>query len=208
MKTKAVIFDMDGTLYDNTMMPFYVALRNLFHLRLLISERICRHHMYGRYYGTKGATYDELFRRIAAVSGSSVERVTKWYWGKYMPSQVKSMQRHMKPKSWVKKTLEDLKGQGIKIACFREYSFIREKLVALGLDPEMFDYMIDAPTAGGCKPCRKAFMYVAAKLDVHPAEILFVGDREDTDGAGAEMANMRFQLVPKKDNPNLVIDIL
>lgn len=208
MKTKAVIFDMDGTLYDNTMLPFYVALRNLFHLRLLISERICRHHMSGRYYGTKGATYDELFRRIAAVSGSSVERVTKWYWGKYMPSQVKSMQRHMQPKSWVKKSLEDLKGQGIKIACFSEYSFIREKLVALGLDPEMFDYMIDAPTAGGCKPCRKAFMYVAAKLDVHPAEILFVGDREDTDGAGAEMANMRFQLVPKKDNPNLVIDIL
>lgn len=204
---KAVIFDLDGTLYDNTMLPFYVIMRNLCHLRVLYAERMCRHKMSGRYYGTKGAAYDELFRRMSLFTGKSVESITNWYWKKYMPCHVKVLQRHMHAKSWVKPTLENLKSKGIKIACFSEYSFIKEKLKALDIDPDIFDLIIDAPTAGGCKPCRKAFMYVAAKLDTHPADILMVGDREDRDGAGAEAANMQFRLVPKKDDLNLVIDI-
>ncbi len=204
---KAVIFDLDGTLYDNSKLPFYVVMRNLFHLRSLYAERSCRHHMSGRYYGTKGAAYDELFRRMAAFTHTNVDHVSHWYWTKYMPSQVKVLKRHMHAKSWVKPTLESLKAQGIKIACFSEYSFIKEKLVAIGIDPNIFDFIIDAPTAGGSKPCRKAFMYVAAKLDVHPAEILMVGDREDTDGAGAESCNMQFQLVSKHDEPTLKLNL-
>lgn len=202
---KAVIFDLDGTLYDNTMLPFYVILRNLCHLRLLYAERTCRHSMSGCFFGTKGATYDELFSRISRKTGKSVEKVTRWYWDKYMPSQVKSIKRHMHAKPWVIPTLTDLKAKGIKIACLSEYSFMREKLAALNIDEAYFDVIIDAPTAGGCKPCRKAFMYVAAKLDVHPADILMVGDREDTDEAGAQSCNMQFKLVPRHDTANLEI---
>lgn len=201
--TKAVIFDLDGTLYDNSRLPFYVVFSNLCHLRYLYYERMCRQKMSGRFYGTKGAAYDELFRRISIATHSRVERVTRWYWDKYLPSQVKAIKRHMHVKPWVKPTLESLKAKGIKIVCFSEYSFIREKLVALGIEPDAFDYMIDAPTAGGCKPCRKAFMYVAAKIDVHPSEILMVGDREDRDGAGAEACNMKFKLVSKHDTPTI-----
>lgn len=207
MKTKAVIFDLDGTLYDNSRLPFYVILRNIFYWRSLYAERICRHKMSGRYYGTKGAAYDELFRRMSLMTGTSVEHVSKWYWGKYMPSQVKALKAHMHAKPWVKDLLPALKEKGIKIACFSEYSFMKEKLRAIGVDPDIFDFMIDAPTAGGCKPCRKAFMYVAAKLDVHPADILMVGDREDTDGAGAESCGMNFLLVPKNDTETLNLNI-
>lgn len=200
---KAVIFDLDGTLYDNSKLPFYVIIRNIFHLRSLYAERMCRHKISGRFYGTKGAAYDELFRRISAMTGKSVARVSRWYWGIYMPSQVKAIKKHMHPKPWVDEKLRSFKEKGIKLVCFSEYSFIKEKLTALGIDTGLFDLMIDAPTAGGCKPCRKAFMYVAAKIDTHPANILVLGDREDTDGAGAESCNMKFHLVPKKDTPTL-----
>lgn len=207
MKTKAVIFDLDGTLYDNTKLPRYIMLRCLFQWRYLYAERMSRHNMSGRFFGTKGATYNELFRRMSEYTGKSVEKVTKWYWKKFMPAQVISLQRHMHAKPWVKKALADLRAKGIKTVCFSEYSFIREKLKAIGLDPDSFDYIIDAPTAGGCKPCRKAFMYVAAKIDTHPADILMVGDREDTDGAGAEACNMRFMLVPKADTQELELEL-
>lgn len=207
MKTKAIIFDLDGTLYDNSKLPFYVMAYSIFSWRYLYAERMCRHHMSGRYYGTKGATYDELFRRMALVTHSSVEKVTRWYWDKYMPIQVKCLRRHMHAKPWVKATLADAKAKGLKLVCFSEYSFIREKLKALDIDPDCFDYMIDAPTAGGCKPCRKAFMYVAAKIDTHPADILMAGDREDTDGAGAESCNMQFYLVPRNDTETLNLNI-
>lgn len=207
MKTKAVIFDLDGTLYDNSKLPFHVVVRSLFSLPMLYAERMCRHHMSGRWYGTKGATYDELFRRMSKMTGFSVERCSKWYWGTYMPLQVNILKRHCHVKPWVIPAIESLKAQGIKVACFSEYSFIREKLCAIGVDPDMFDILIDAPTAGGCKPCRKAFMYLAAKLDVHPSDILMVGDREDTDGAGAEACKMKFQLVPKSDCPELTLNL-
>lgn len=199
MKAKAVIFDLDGTLYDNTKLPRFVVLNSLFHLRYLYAERISRFKMSGRFYGTKGATYKELFRRMSAVTRRSEDSVAAWYWEKYMPLQVKMLQKHFHAKPWVVPVIERLHAEGVKVACFSEYSFIREKLKALGISPNSFDYLIDAPTAGGCKPCRKAFLYVAAKLDIYPADILMVGDREDTDGAGAEAANMQFLLAPKDD---------
>lgn len=205
MKVKAVIFDLDGTLYDNTSLPREVVLHSLFHLHMLLAERVCRLHMSGRYYGGKGATYQELFRRMGAFTHRSPDAAAAWYWKKYMPLQVKMLKRHHHPKPWVKETLATLRGKGIKIACFSEYAFIREKLSALGIDPGDFDYLIDAPTAGGCKPCRKAFLYVAKKIGCYPADILVVGDREDTDGAGAESSNMQFFLVPKHDTQTLDI---
>lgn len=203
MQYKAVIFDLDGTLYDNTKLPRYVVLHSLFHLRYLYSERLCRYHMSGRFYGTKGATYKELFRRISVAACRSEDKVQKWYWGKYMPLQVNLLERHFHKKAWVDGTLSSLRAKGIKLACFSEYSFIREKLKAIDISPDSFDLLVDAPTAGGCKPCRKAFLYLANKLECAPEEILMVGDREDTDGAGAEAANMGFVLVPKNDTKEL-----
>ena len=201
MKIKAVIFDLDGSLYDNSTISREVVLHSLFHLRTLYAERVTRHHISGRYFGGKGATYNEIFRRMAAITGRSRDRMAAWYWNDFMPLQVKMLRKHHHVKPWVKDTIDYLHSRGVKVACFSEYSFVREKLKAIGLDPAVFDYLVDAPTAGGCKPCRKAFLYIAAKLDIHPADILMVGDREDTDGAGAESCNMQFLLVSKKDGP-------
>lgn len=206
MQIKAVIFDLDGTLYDNSALPRYLVLHNLLHLRMLYAERLCRLHISGRYYGGKGATYRELFRRIALAARTTQEKAAAWYWDKYMPLQVKILKKYCHAKPWVLPTLKMLREAGISIACFSEYGFVREKLRAIGIDPALFDYIIDAPTAGGCKPCRKAFMYVVKKLKSYPADTLMVGDREDTDGAGAESCNMQFHLVPKCDTDTLGFD--
>jgi len=206
MQIKAVIFDLDGTLYDNSCLPRYLVLHNIVHLHLLYAERLCRLHISGRYYGGKGATYRELFRRIALTAHTTQEKAAAWYWNKYMPLQVKVLKKHCHAKPWVLPTLNLLRERGITVACFSEYGFVREKLRAIGIEPALFDYIVDAPTAGGCKPCRKAFLYVAKKIDAYPADILMVGDREDTDGAGAEASNMQFLLVPKNDTDTLGID--
>lgn len=205
MQYKAVIFDLDGTLYDNTRLARHIVLHSIFHFRLLFAERVCRHRMSGRYYGTKGSTYKELFRRMALTAGKTEDQASAWYWSRYMPLQVKMLQRHFHKKPWVDDTLKSLREAGVKLVCFSEYSFIREKLKAVDISPDSFDLIIDAPSAGGCKPCRKAFLNIAGKLGLDPEEILVVGDREDTDGAGAESANMGFILVPKYDTDELTL---
>lgn len=207
MSVRAVIFDLDGTLYDNTSLARHIVLRSIFHLRLLYAERVCRHRMSGRYFGGKGETYRTFFKRMSLMSGKSEAKVAAWYWDVYLPLQISILRKYLHKKSWVDSTLDDLRSRGIKVACFSEYSCVREKLLAIGVDPGKFDYIVDAPTAGGCKPCRKAFLYVAKKLDCYPADILMVGDREDTDGAGAESANMQFLLVPKYDAGTLELPI-
>lgn len=207
MNINAVIFDLDGTLYDNSKIARSFILRSLLHLRLIGSERKCRHEMAGKYYGDNGEAYAELFSKMAAKSGHSARQAEKWFWDKYMPIQVSTLRntRHRKP--WVDNVLSDLKSKGIKIACFSDYGMVKEKLEALGISPSYFDYIVDAPSIGGLKPCKEAFLNVARHLEVAPEEALVVGDREDTDGLGAKAAGMQFMLVSQKDSQEVRIDL-
>lgn len=200
MKIKGVIFDLDGTLYDNTGLPWKLVLYNIFHLRLLLAERLAHLRMSGRFYGPD-RTFDEILKRISMKSGYGLYTVKKWYLKTYMPSQVKAMKKYFHIKPWVIPLLSELKSQGIKTACFSEYICVNEKLTAIGIDPSVFDLTVDAPSAGGLKPCRRAFEAVATMMGLDPSEVVVVGDREDTDGAGAEAANMAFILIPKSDFP-------
>lgn len=202
MKHKAIIFDLDGTLYDKKRMPLWLCLGSLGTLRFLAAERYCHLEMFGRYYGDR--IYDEFFSRVAERTGSTPERAKSWYWNHYMPLMARVVKKHYKPFPWVIPTLEKLHQDGVRIALFSEYNFAAEKLEALGVDAGLFDVITDAPTAGGFKPCRKAFLKVAEILGVDPGDILVVGDREDTDGAGADSAGMDFLLVGPGSDPKLV----
>ena len=198
MKIKGVIFDLDGTLYDNTKLAGKVVVSNIFNLRLLAAERLAHLKMSGRFYGER--TFDEILKRISMKTGIGLFQVKRWYLKVFMPSQVRALKNNFKAKSWTIPILNELKSRGIKTACFSEYICVNDKLEAIGIDPALFDVVIDAPAAGGLKPCRRAFEAVAEKMGLDPSEILVVGDREDTDGAGAEASGMNFLLVPKTDS--------
>jgi len=200
---KAVIFDLDGTLYDNSHIARKLNLRSLPNLGLLSSERSCRHVIAGQFLGT--STYDTLFQEISKKTGASTEKVSRWFWEKYLPLQAKVLRSCYHRKPWVDETLAELKRNGVRIACFSDYGMVKEKLQALGIDPEAFDIVADAPSEGGLKPCREAFLNIAAKLGCEPGDILVVGDRADTDGEGAAAAGMQFRLVSRHDEDHFDI---
>ena len=98
--------------------------------------------------------------------------------------------------------LRSLNSRGVKAAVFSDYGFVKEKLDALGIDPGLFDGLYDAASLGGLKPCRKSFLKVIDSLGVRPEEALMVGDRSDTDGAGALGCGMQFiHLIPEGTVP-------
>lgn len=204
MAVKAVIFDLDGTLYDNSGLILRLVLRSLRHLDLIWAERVARHSLAGKH--ISGSVYDELFHNMAELTRSDATRAQKWFFDVYMPLQANTLMLHYHAKPWVISTLKDLKSKGISVACLSDYGAVNEKLKAVGIDPALFDVVIDAPTAGGVKPCPDAFLNVAKMLGADPVETLVVGDRRDTDGKGAAAAGMHFLQVPRYDTQTIDID--
>ena len=52
--------------------------------------------------------------------------------------------------------------------------------------------MVSSESFGALKPAPRPFLEIAAKLNISPENILVIGDRNDTDGLGAESAKMKF----------------
>lgn len=195
MKNKAVIFDLDGTLYDNSSLAFRMVLRDLRHLSLLKAERKSREELSGRYFGDSGLLYRALFERMSVMSGFPVERVENWYFTVFMPDMTHILEKGFQARPWVLPLLADLRSKGIRTAVFSDYDFAQQKLSAIGISPNCFDFVTDAFSEGGFKPCRESFESVAGKLNVNPSEVIVVGDRPEKDGAGAMAAGMFFRKV-------------
>lgn len=208
MKFTAVIFDLDGTLYDNSSMKRHLIASNLSGLGMLFRERMARHRLAGEYFGSSDAAYEALFRTMSEVlPGGSPDNMRRWFFEDYLPAQVSSVRCFCHPKPWVMPLLRRLRESGTKLACFSDYGAVGPKLNALGIDTSLFDVIADAPSLGGFKPCREPFVRVASLLGTAPENTAVAGDRPDTDGAGAKAAGMEFICVSRHDDGMPVIDI-
>ncbi|MBD3244291.1 MAG: HAD-IA family hydrolase, partial [Chitinivibrionales bacterium] len=71
----------------------------------------------------------------------------------------------------------------------------------LGLQHSWFDIVASSEEAGALKPNPRPFLDIASRFSLRPAEILVIGDRDDTDGAAAAACGMRFIRI--SDKPSL-----
>lgn len=194
---KAVIFDLDGTLYDNSCLMWMLPVAELCtgHIGYLKRERALRKAISTRHFGTEEAFYQELFH---AISAQHPEQAERWYRQHYLPLQAGIIRRFRKPYPWVKPRLEALRQQGVRLVLYSDYGGTEKKLLALGIDPKTFDLIVDAPSLGGLKPNEENAHAILDKLQVQPEETLFVGDRDDCDGETARRVGADFELIKRK----------
>ena len=90
---------------------------------------------------------------------------------------------------------EQCKAKGLQLAIYSDYGCVEEKLQALHIDPKAFDLIITAPELGGLKPSLACAQQVLNRLGADPKTTLFVGDRDEKDGAAARAVGAKFLLI-------------
>ncbi len=118
-----------------------------------------------------------------------------WYHTTYMPTMIRLIRRYHSPRPEVMALVEEAKAKGLQLTIYSDYGCVIEKLEALGIDPSLFDLMVSAPELGALKPSEPCARRVMELLNAKPETTLFVGDREDKDGASAKAVGARFLLI-------------
>ena len=193
--TRLVIFDLDGTLYEKRGIIREMMMLGIGQWSLLSAERRTRKAFRGLYMGSEELFYRAFFHKMAKHTLLSVKQISKWYYKVYMPMMVRVLQRWHHAMPWVEPFVKECKERGIKMVVLSDYGHTHEKLDAIGLDANLFDWVVSAPGLGGLKPAHQLIYHVIEKMGVSSNECLVIGDREDTDGELARTIGAEFQIV-------------
>ena len=161
-------------------------------LPLLISERIARKKIVTYAYESPELFYEAFFQTMARGHWWNAQIARKWYHTIYMPTMISIIAKHQLPNTAVINTLHLAKHKGCVTILFSDYGAVEEKLQAIGLEPTLFSYIIDAPTLGGLKPNKTVIDKLFTTTNTNQKNTLFIGDRVDKDGAAAQAVGAEF----------------
>ena len=199
---KAVLFDVDGTLYPQsffikTSLQFFLR-----HPRLSAAFRHLRHDV--RQFGGVEDLHLAQTSLCAGYLRIPAERAQELLethiYGTYM-----NMLSKAKPYPKVEQLLADLKRAGLRLGVITDYP-VGAKLSALGFD-KYWDVAISADTMGHLKPESDAFLLAAEELKIAPEQIIYVGNEYKYDIIGSKRAGMKAAHLAQKAVPDSIADI-
>lgn len=193
---KAVIFDVDGTLYTGGIAK-YLIFGDLLRCLWSYKERQTRKAMKGSDYMTAENYYDHFFSTLSQKTGKEESVMRDWYFNRYMPLMVRQIGKYRKPRPQVNEVLAALKQKGIRLLVYSDYTKSKEKIEALGIDSSMFEKFYDAESFGALKPQTRPFAQICQENGLDLATTLMVGDKVDSDG-GALGAGLQFVCIDSK----------
>lgn len=189
---EAVIFDFDGTLYDNYKISRHLISSHPFHLLKMGADRKIRKHLKGIDFNNGQEFFLEYYKELAEQSHTSFKKAKNWYENKYMAFMIKILKKNYKCQPGIPELFKYLDENNIKTAILSDYNFVPERMKAINIDPSICKHLYSSVELGGLKPAKGPFIKVAQALGVSPEKILVVGDRNDTDGQGAKNCGMQF----------------
>lgn len=197
---RAVLYDIDGTLYHLGRMRRRMAgelarsalrspLRTMRHWRVIQAYRQAQEQLRG---GDAGVSQLEAAAEKLGVPSDEVRAVIE-EWMERRPLAVLGGCR----REPVIGAIRLLAKCGIPQAAFSDYP-AESKVEIFGV-ARHFEFRLSSsdPDVGAFKPSPRGFLHAASRWGLPPSEIVYVGDREEVDGAGARAAGMRFVHVGK-----------
>lgn len=183
---RAVAFDIDGTLYPNGAMyraslPF--ALRNVGLLRAFARARRTIRLM--RPVDDLRAEQARLVARDLRLDVSIAKTLIE----NRIYTEWERLLERVAPFPAVRETIERLRAAGFATAALSDFP-VERKLALLGLDG-LWDVAFSAEDVHYLKPNPEPFLELAARLQLDPGAILYVGNSHRYDVCGARAAGMR-----------------
>ncbi len=191
----AIVFDVDGTLYDHARVRRAMAIElisaHALHpikgfalMRFLKAYRRAQEDLRGS--RLEGQAAEVQFR--SACENSKTEAATahsyldRWF----HTAPLKHVRAAGRP--GLKEFLQAMKSRGLKLGVFSDYP-ANSKLEALGLNG-FFDVVVssDDREVQGFKPDPSGLLRCAERLGVSPRQVLYVGDRPEVDAECARRA--------------------
>lgn len=199
-KYKAVIFDVDGTIYDLSKMHKYIFWEMLKYyllhptkcLDILIIYNFRKQREYLASIFAKNI-YEAQFLEVSKKMKISNDRVISVvdYWMNKEP--LKYIKKCLNKE--VKELIDKLSLCKVLIIYFSDYD-PSEKVKALGLPHDYF-FCASDPQIDALKPSEKGLTYILEKLNLKSEECFLIGDREDKEGIMAKKVNMKYYLIEK-----------
>ena len=187
-RVAVVVLDLDGTIYRKPRMAWYMLRKQWRHLPSLIAERRWR-----------------KAQRNALKQGKPMPPMPvpeQWYRNSYLPSMVQIIAEHYSPQPWLQPLLDECKQRKIQVLILSDYEAAVDKLHALRLNPADFDTILSTGDFGTIKPdpaLGNILRTVIKNAAISWQQVLFIGDRPDTDGQLAHALGAQFYLVGKSD---------
>ena len=194
-QTRLVVFDLDGTLYAKSRMAWRMLCAAPNDWKRMLAERKARKRLRGKWLQNEELFYQTYFQTLANYCKSTTEDMRVWYTNCYMPLMVNVIRKYYKPVEWLMPFVAECKKRDIRLVVLSDYGHTNEKLNALNINMNIFDWVISAPELGGLKPAPQLLEKVAEHMAVTPEQCLVIGDREDTDIALAKALGASFYLV-------------
>lgn len=206
MTLRAVVLDVDGTLYDQRPLRLAMAWRlgryfvgspreGLPALRIIRAYRRAQEAL--RHAAPGWAPLAEAQLGMAAESAGVEQDLVRQVVERWMEREpLDLLQRGLRP--GLREFLAEAKRRGLRLAALSDYP-LRAKLGALGLEAA-FDAVVCArdPEVNRLKPDPRGLRVALARLDAAAAEALYVGDRLDVDVAAARALGVRCVIVGRR----------
>ena len=192
---KAVIFDLDGTLYNFKWLPLRLMWSLPTDVLRIKADREVRKKLKGCDLATPEAYLAEYGRLMAEKTDFKSQDALNWYANRYMGTMCSLLKRYYSQRPQLAEVFARLHQQKIKIAVFSDYPRVHQRIRALDFSDETMTTIsgiFSAQDFGSQKPAPRPFLEIASQLGVKPEQCLVVGDRDDTDGDGARETGMEF----------------
>lgn len=202
-KVEVIIFDVDGTLYDQRKLRKYMLIEllkyyvmNPWRSKELKIIRDFRRKREKRNFDVINDIENAQYNWGAQASGVSPEKVRsvvdKWIF--------KIPLRHLSNCRYpgISEFFDNLHKRSITTAIFSDYP-AKEKVAALGLSHNCIVCSTDR-NVDRLKPDPKGLFVITEKLEVSVEDCLFIGDRDERDGECARKAGMPYLILERRNS--------